>query len=159
MSQGTLSKDQIEFACKMVIEWVKIKEENGQNCSTTDIEHSSLLRRLLSGLPAHENPPPKRYGYPAWELVEKDEIQIQSISYYLEAMGESTVVIDQDNGYEWVDKENKIIKYTRLNLYFQIIYKDVIPSPESCSRLYRSCPEKLKYTGMFLRKVEQPPWI
>lgn len=156
MSQSTLSKDQIEFACKMFSEWVKIKEENKQYCSLSDIEHSSLLRRLLSGLPPHENPPPKRYGYPAWELVEKDQVEIQNMSFYLDVGGESKVVIDQDNGYEWVDKENKIIKYTRLNLYFQIIWKEVIPNPELCAVAYRSCPEKLKYTAMFLKRIGDP---
>lgn len=152
-----INKDQIEDACKIFSEWARIKEENGQSISAADIDHSSLLRRLLAGIPPHINPPPKRYGYPCWDLVEKDEVQVQSI-FVTPQYG--WVVVDQDNGYRYVgDPKNNIIKYERLDIYFQIIKKEVIPPPELCAKKYKDCPEKLKYMGTFLRRVGQPPWI
>lgn len=143
------STEEIEDICKIVAQWMKIKADNGQDYSPIDVEHSALLRRLLSGLPAHEKAPPKRYGYPCWDLVEKDEIEIQSLFSLVDC-----VVIDQEDDYVWADKEKQIISYPRLDLLFQYYEKEVIPDPKYCSRKYKDCPEKLKYTGKFLKRIK-----
>lgn len=144
---NNLNPDEI---CKIVAQWMRIKEENGQNYTPIDVEHSALLRRLLVGLPAHEKAPPKRYGYPCWDLVEKDEVEIQTMFEL-----ETSLCIDQHIGYQWADKENKIISYPRLSLFFQYYERETIPDKKYCSTKYKDCPEKLKYTGKFLKRIKE----
>ena len=105
----SLTSEQCEFACKMICKWMNVCEDNDRGVSSTDVSHSALLRRLLQGGMLHENPPPKRMSYPAWSLVEQEEIEIRDL--YESDLGierKETVVVDQHCEYEWVDKEKKL---------------------------------------------------
>jgi len=144
-----LTADEVEFACKQMRQWLEICEANNRKIEPADVDHSSLLRRLLAGKSALLQPPPKRFGYPAWELIESDEIEVQDIQE-----NNCDIIIDQHNGYSWVDKENKIIKYDRLNLLFQIIEKSMVPDPSFIAE--GSDPEDYKYHATFLKKISHP---
>lgn len=118
-----LTPEQAEFACQKFIEWLHFCSDNGlPQPRTVDISHSALLRRLLQGKPALPAPPPLRFSYPAWELVEADEIKIVEMW----EDGNGNVVIDQHRGYTWDEKFKNTIIYKRLNLKFQLVERQVI---------------------------------
>lgn len=142
----SLSVEQIEFACKQVQQWMAICEENGRNVGPADVDHSSLLRRLLSGKAAHPEPPPKRFSYPAWELVESDEVEIHDLYDR-----DQEVFIDQHGGYSWVDKENGVVRYDRLDITYQIMSREVIPDASVVRKGLD--PAEFKYTARFLKKL------
>ena len=144
-----LTAEQCEFACKTFAKWMHVCEDNNRApVSDADVGHSSLLRRLLMGGILHENPPPKRHSYPAWELVEKQEIEIHELSDYDELR------IDQGGGYEWVDKEKKILRYTRLGIEYEYSEREVTPDPKYLAKGLN--PEDHKYVGKFLRRLNDP---
>ena len=149
---NNLTPEQCEFACKQISIWMNVCYDNNRGgCSYADVDHSALLRRLLMGGTLHENPPPKRRSYPAWELVEKEEIEIQEM---YESDIHEGIVIDQHAGYEWADKENKIIRYTRLGVDYQYSEREVTPDVR-CLRKGLN-PEDHKYTGKFLKRLNDP---
>lgn len=143
MKITALTQEQCEFVCNTVCKWMNICEDNKRGFGGNDVAHSALLRRMLMGGPVHENPPPKRFSYPSWELVERDEIQISEINES-ELFG---LTIDQHPGYEWVDKDNKILKYTRLGISYQYLEKEI--TGHGIRGTY-------KYTGKFLKRLNDP---
>lgn len=151
----SLTREQCEFACKMMCVWMNTCDDNNRGTSSADVDHSALLRRLLMGGKLHENPPPKRMSYPCWAMVEDDEIEISNLHEYdLEIEGtEGTVVVDQHREYEWVDKEKKIIKHTRLGIEYQYFERETLPI-----YLRKGLnPEDHKYMGKFLKRLNDPP--
>ena len=138
--------DEIETICQVVKQYLQICESNGNNVVSNNIENSSLLRRLLSGKSPLELPPPYRFGFPAYELVENDEIQIQNLEF-----DQESIIIDGHSGYFWHDSEQKIISYPRLNLFFQLIEKEVCPEPSCVAD--DSDPKEFKYTVKILKKI------
>lgn len=138
--------DDIEFVCKQVRLWLEICEKNNRQIGPADVDHSSLLRRLLAGKSPHAEPPPKRFSYPAWELVESEEIEVQDISDV-----NGNISVDQHAGYSWLDQQNQILKYDRLNLIFQIIEKNVVPDASFLAE--GSDPEEYKYIAKFLKRI------
>lgn len=140
-----LSVEQIEFACKQVRKWMEICEENNRGIGPADVDHSSLLRRLLSGKAAHPVPPPMRFSYPAWELVESDEVEIHELF----TKGDE-VFIDQHGGYSWVDEENGVVRYDRLDITYQIVSREVIPDASVVRKGLD--PAEFKYTARFMKK-------
>ena len=144
-----LSAEQIEFACRMMRQWLEICEDNNRNLNAASIDHSSLLRRLLSGKKALSAPPPMRFGYPAWELVEAEEIEIQEITD-----DEQGLQVDHHGGYSWIDKDKKLIQYDRLQLQYQYLERDVIPDASVVKEGLD--PKDFKYTAKFLKKLSQP---
>jgi hypothetical protein len=77
--KNCLSIEQIEFVCESLKNWFDICQKNGKQISSSTIENSSLLRRILSGKNPHPEAPPYRFGFPDWELLENEEIQIQDL--------------------------------------------------------------------------------
>ena len=144
-----LSAEQIEFACRMMRQWLEICEHNDRTLTAASIDHSSLLRRLLSGKGALTSPPPLRFGYPAWELVESEEIEIQEIKDT-----ETGIEIDQHHGYSWIDYDNKTIQYDRLGLAYQYLEREVIPDSSVIKEGLD--PKDFKYTAKFLKKISKP---
>lgn len=71
----TLEEQRIARA---VVQWIAIKTKFEERYdplkgpTPADIDHSSLLRRLLDGKEALALPPPKRFSYPDYSLVEED---------------------------------------------------------------------------------------
>jgi len=141
-----LSAEQIEFACRMMRQWLEVCEENGRSLNASSIDHSSLLRRLLSGKKALPYPPPMRFGYPAWELVEAEEIEIQEL-----IENEHGIQIDQHQGYSWINFDKKIIQYDRLNLQYQYLEREVIPDPSVIKEGLD--PKEFKYISKVLKKL------
>lgn len=152
----SLTIEQCEFACKMVCKWMNVCEDNNRGTSSADVDHSALLRRLLQGGKPHANPPPKRRSYPAWSLVEQEEIEIQD--FYESDLGiedKEKIVVDQHREYEWVDKEKKIIKHTRLGIEYQYFEREVTPNAKHLRKGLN--PEDHKYIGKFLKRLNDPP--
>ncbi len=62
-----LVPDDIEWVCDRVGLWIGLYAENkGRTPTRVDVDHSSLLRRLLSGKDALPDPPPTVHSYPAY---------------------------------------------------------------------------------------------
>lgn len=147
MKPSELTAEQIEAVCVKVAEYVRLCDDNGKAVCAETIEHSSLLRRLLAGRPPLPKPPPERFGLPAYELVtDRDEIEVQSVVEEGEA-----VTIDQHPGYVWLDRQNGIVEYPRLNLRFAVYDKDVTPDP-SCVNDGEDL-RSYTYTGKFMRRL------
>jgi len=144
--KSCLSAEQIEFVCESLKGWFDICQKNGKTISSSTIENSSLLRRMLSGKKPHPEVPPYRFGFPAWELIENDEIQIQELYE-----DDGLITIDKHDGYVWADKNNKIISYPRLNLKFEYIEKEIIPD-QSCI-VEGADPTEYKYIAKFLKRI------
>lgn len=138
--------NQIEQICNIVKRYLEICEYNEKQTTSNDVVNSSLLRRLLSGKDALAYPPPYRFGFPAYELIESDEIQIQDFE-----VKENEIFIDGHGGYSWLDIEKKIICYNRLNLKFELIKKEILPDPACIDE--DQDPKEYKYTAKFLKKI------
>jgi hypothetical protein len=143
-----LSIEQIEFACSSVKNWIEICLNNQKAISPESAENSALLRRLLSGKPALPQSPPKRFGNPAWELVEQQEVEI---SEFRETEG--VLKIDGHDGYFWIDKSSQTISYPRLNIAFKLVEKTISPDP-MCIKEGED-PSSYQYTARFLQKIEE----
>ena len=144
--KNKLNLEQIEFACECVSKWFEICKNNAKELDSSVAQNSSLLRRLLSGKDAHSLPPPYRFGFPAWELVESNEIQIQEIK----EEGEN-LIIDGHGGYVWIDKKENTIVYKRLNLVFKLIEKEIIPDVLCVKE--GADPSEYKYNAKFLKRI------
>ena len=139
----SLSVDQIEFVCDGLKKWMEICEQNHQNISINGIENSWLLRRILLGKQPLVEKPPTRLGQPAWELIDRDQVEIEEFTET-----PSGITIDGDDGYSWVDKSKNLLKYDRLNLYFEIIIEEQVPHDDFVDDI-----EKYKYTSKILKKI------
>lgn len=143
-----LTAEQIEFVCKQFSTYLKICIENNIAASEHSVEDSSLMRRLLSGKKPHDLPPPLRFKYPAWELVEDDEIEIHHFTE-----DEKGISVDQHEGYSWVDQDKKLLEYKRLGLVFELIEKEVAPEAECVAEGVDLNDHK--YFAKFLKRVKQ----
>jgi hypothetical protein len=63
-----------------VRDYIRIARETGKSRYTpdwlptdADIDHSALLRRLLNGEKIYKIPPPNRYSYPWYELIDNGQ--------------------------------------------------------------------------------------
>lgn len=84
-----------------VLKWIEIrhqyrKEDVDVVGLRVDISHSSLLRRIIDGKQIFDVPPPRRFSYPWYELLEKGEGNPHEVWVPTEqAFGFPCVVIDQ----------------------------------------------------------------
>lgn len=140
-----LTPDQVEFACEMVAKWMRVCDENNCNHSAVDVDHSALLRRLLSGKKLHKNPPPTRMSYPAWEMVEEDEICVYEI--YDSKSYLNTVMVDQSPEYEW-EIPWKILKHKRLGIRWEYSER------ETKAITISKDPKDHTYIGKYLRRIK-----
>jgi hypothetical protein len=106
-----LTDRQINFAVRCASQWIEIyrhKQDHGPTAA--DADHSSLLRRLLSGKPALPDPPPLRYSYPDYGLAEGEPTEVREVwdrdpardGDVIDECG--GVVIDQGGDWDWADK-------------------------------------------------------
>lgn len=67
-----MTPDELQRITKAVSEWVRLRDRPDYTAALTpaEVEHSALLRRLLSGQSALPEPPPRSYSYPWYELIE-----------------------------------------------------------------------------------------
>jgi hypothetical protein len=108
----------ISRAREVFREFVAVYEKENLPVNLPNIDHSSLLQRLLNGKPLLEKAPPKRFSYPAYELAEGKEVEIHEISDLDPSWGygpDRTVAIDQHIEWTWVDKEKGILKHLLSN--------------------------------------------
>ncbi len=109
-----LTEEQIDFAIRRMSLWISTTE----SCPTApDVDHSSLLRRVLRGIDPLPFPPPKRYSYPDYELGEGKPVKV-GVPREVELMG-GRVNIDQSIGWRWHDKEAGLL----LHLASEEIYE------------------------------------
>ena len=102
-----LTQGQADFAVRCMSEWISLSG----NCPTSaDVDHSSLLRRLLSGKEALDNAPPKRFAYPDYELGEGKPVKVMDVGD-IEFGERKRVCIDQYSGWCWHDKENGLLMH------------------------------------------------
>jgi hypothetical protein len=70
----------VEEAVRAVALWIKAWNVRFDRYpSDEDVRHSALLRRLLSGKPPLDIPPPLRFSQPDYALAEGDEVEISDI--------------------------------------------------------------------------------
>ncbi|KKN26712.1 hypothetical protein LCGC14_0871930 [marine sediment metagenome] len=108
-----LTDEQVEFALVCMSDWLRLKNEfeNAQlSVSDADVDHSSLLRRLLSGKPALPNPPPKCHSCPCYALAEGKPVEVMEV-YDNPVIAPGRVSIEQNSQWEWHDKEKQILKH------------------------------------------------
>jgi hypothetical protein len=140
-----LNQEQIEFACDKFRIWVETCQKYERGTSPVDIDHSALLRRLLAGKPLLENPPPLRFAYPAWEMVEQDEVEIHEI--FNSHHAPDKVVVDQSLAYEW-EEPWKILKHIESGLRWEY-------SERECkARTISKDPKDATYIGKFLKRIK-----
>ncbi len=151
----SITPEQAKFVIKQICKWMNICEDNKRSCSSVDVSHSALLHRLLLGGPLHANPPPTSNSYPCWALVELEEIEI--LSFFViedpdDLMAGDIISINQDSGYSWHDKENKIVVYDRLGIRYQYFERETTPLWVKKGLN----PEDMKYMGKFLKRLNDP---
>lgn len=143
-NKNDLSVDQIEFACDSFKKWLQICESKNNQISTSKIDNSWLLRRLLSGKDVHDEPP-MRFGLPAWELIDREEIEIDKF-----VENHHGIIIDDHEGYSWIDKNQKLIRYERLNLEFKLIESEQFPDEDFVDDV-----NKYKYHSIILKRTNK----
>jgi len=158
---NNLTDEQVEFAVQMVCQWMRVCEDHNRNTRSPDADHSALLRRLLKGKPLLEKPPPRRFSYPAWEMVEEAEVEISELkesdihtSVYHDGkevtVDGPVVVIDQCAAYVWDDKEQKIVRHVPTGMRWQYFEKTAYPIwvAKELGKV-----EDHPYMGKFLRRL------
>lgn len=146
MKDRTLSQEEIERVIECFREYCSVCSANAKPVSPESVENSLLLRRLLSGKPRLPEPPPTRFGMPAYELVESGEVEIERL---VESPGKVTV--DDDDGYVRSDCGRYLI-YPRLNLRFELTEREVTPDQQCLGE--ESDPKEYKYTVRVLRRAK-----
>lgn len=107
---------QIDFAVMCFKKYARIRDDNGYRPpSDVDIDHSSLLLRLLSGKEPLPKPPPKRHSYPCYDLGEGKPVRISELWQYDDESDK--VVIDQSPAWNWIDKTQGILLHNNGDKY------------------------------------------
>ena len=76
MRVESLTDEQAMFAMIQVGEWLRIKEDQGQQTNSPDATHSSLLHWLLKGNKPLPKPPPVLYSRPCHALASGETITL-----------------------------------------------------------------------------------
>lgn len=125
-----LTDSQANFAIKQICRWMNTCEDNERHvASSADVSHSSLLYRLLKGLPLLEKAPPKRFSYPCYELAEGKEVAISEVRENSGArwadFDNIVVVVDQGAEYMWHDKDRQILQHVPTGDLYQLSEREV----------------------------------
>ena len=109
-----LTIEQMYFAIACFERYITMAKKD-QNNLWNDIDHSSLLRRLLLGKKVFKYPPPLSLSYPAYELLENGSMQCEAFklnSVLKGHTGQDMMIINQhgykiisDNGNEEYELE------------------------------------------------------
>jgi len=151
-----LTQEQIDFAVRCMARYINVREDHGHGLpNSADVDHSSLLRRLLSGKQPLEQPPPKRYSYPDYDLAEGKEGEIRELwerddDHPLMREDGGHVVIDQHPYWEWEDREKKILRYVPTGDLYQYMEKTAYPV-----WVRGDDPKNHPYQDKFLQKLEK----
>jgi len=153
-----LTEEQVQFVINRMSEWIRVKqkfeypEDKNAECpihadrytdyrpTSADVDHSSLLLRLLRGKDSLTHPPPIRFAYPDYNLAEGKEVEILDITNTSDG-----VIIDQRRSWVWEDKERSILKHIPTNCLYhywtEIGYRKTEP------------PRQVTYTRHLLKKI------
>lgn len=95
-----LTSKRVDWIINQIVEWYRIRNENGitDNPSSPDVDHSSLLRRLLAGEEAFEYPPPRNHSYPDYYAASGKEVVVMNVFFYT---GSTGALVD--------DAKNKVV--------------------------------------------------
>lgn len=76
-----LTQKRVDWIINQIVEWYRIRNENGitDNPTSPDVDHSSLLRRLLSGEEIFPYAPPRNHSYPDYEAASGREIVVMNV--------------------------------------------------------------------------------
>ena len=92
----------IQRAVDAVSRWIELR---GAPPSSADADHSSLLRRLLGGLPPFPFKPPRRFSYPDYRLAAGESVKVGEVSQPDEALfGKGVFIVDQAR-YNLIEKQ------------------------------------------------------
>lgn len=109
MSAQTRTPEEIAQLKRSVAQWIdlataaNLKRGMMGGVTSADAEHSALLERLLSGREALPQPPPRRYSYPWYDLIDMGEGQAWEVGEYV--LFPDKLVIDQ--GSQWTILERR----------------------------------------------------
>lgn len=109
-----LDEEQVKFAIECFSEWAQLRGDSLHDCPdfeqlSADIEHSSLLHRLLNGNLPLEDTPPLRYGYPDYALGRGEQVRIFELMTIEEGSDKGMVIVDQCGDWRWSDRENGVL--------------------------------------------------
>lgn len=104
-----LTKKRVDWIINQIVEWYRLREQNeipgnpifSGNPTRADVDHSSLLRRLLGGEKIFEYAPPRSYSYPDYRLASGQEVVVQEVWFGkksdnpIENMAVGKVIINQ----------------------------------------------------------------
>ena len=105
-----ITQDQFNWMCQCITDWLQIREQFTQAppiWNLADVQHSSLLNRILSGKTVFNKPPPKAYSYPWYELEEQGWAYIHS-DVSIDPNEKWPVHIAQSTAYDLLSYENGI---------------------------------------------------
>jgi hypothetical protein len=181
MGTHELSEIQIDFAQSCASKWIRIYNKHLKRYPNEhDADHSSLLRRLLSGKEALDKPPPLRHSYPDYDLAEGEEVEIMEVNDFIfhptsfpfdttEANAEFadykngyTVGIDQHIGWKWIKKCGTLDEKGRPN-FGLLEYKDgtqykfyhKVITRKRLNKVDLKTVETVSENAMFLQKVKE----
>jgi hypothetical protein len=126
-----LTDSQANFAIKQICRWMNTCEDNERHViSSADVSHSSLLYRLLKGLPLLEKAPPKRFSYPCYELAEGKEVAISEVhensgAVWADFDNVVVVVVDQGAEYMWHNKEKQVLRHVPTGDLYQLSEREI----------------------------------
>jgi hypothetical protein len=112
-----------------VVRWLQIKLQFEERYdplrgpTLADVDHSSLLQRLLDGKEPLPVPPPKQYSYPAYHLVEEDGPQYVYEVWFNDP---GQVVIEQSPWQivEKLSEEDYIVQWGQFDQRYRLHKKD-----------------------------------
>jgi hypothetical protein len=91
-----IREDERQYVLACVKDWLEIKNDNlkcdsckyrnekfppGAQTTPADVDHSSLLGRILEGMKIHKNPPPLAFSYPADRLASGESCRVTSLHF------------------------------------------------------------------------------
>lgn len=144
-----LGNNEMEFAIRCMSEWVRIKQDiaewedhaenpngpriyRGASIGSPDPDHSSLLRRLMSGEKALIKPPPKRYSYPDYELGEGKLVVVSEVWERDIGHLKGKVVVDQSPQWSWLNKEEGLLQHENGDVFFYQVVEPTEDDIKAC---------------------------
>lgn len=101
-----LTTKRVEWLIQQISQWYEIRQVNhvseGRDPTRADVDHSSLLRRLLQGEKIYKYSPPLNHSYPDYEAASGREVRVTSKPYF----HKDSVVLNQSR-WKLLRKEKK----------------------------------------------------
>lgn len=129
---------QVAHVTNAIDRWIHIKKTNGQAWHSNfkvDLDHSSLFRRLLAGLPIYKFPPPVSMSYPWYGLL--DDKGAKNVNLHPRLIGFTgfdgpVIIVEQSI---WLLEETVqegqeyIIRWPKYKLRIRCVKQPISPNP------------------------------